>query len=369
MKQASAGQHDPRHVAFLLPNLGLGGAERVTLDLARGFAERGARVDLVLMERTGEFLADVPEGISVVDLGAKRLRGTIMPLRRYLKGHRPGALVAAMWPLTTVAVMAAAGLKDRPKVIFSDHAPLLAQYAESVSATLLLKASVRATYRFADRIVAVCGGLGDELAALAGLSRDRVTTIYNPIPQPGCSDPAKSPWPARPLKRIVSAGRLKPVKCYPLLVEAFASLAYEEDGAVLAILGEGAERTAIEETAARLGIADRVLLPGFTPHLGDWLREADLFVSASDYEGFGNVLVEAMHFGLSVVSTDCPYGPKEVLGAGKWGALVPSGDVPALTAAMRSALRYPLDRQEQIARASEFSLERAVQTYWQELGG
>jgi len=368
MRQASEAQHDPMHVAFLLPNLGLGGAERVTLDLARGFAERGGRVDLVLIERSGEFLAEVPEGVGVVDLGAKRLRGAIVPLRRYLKEHRPGALVAAMWPLTTVAVLAAVGLKDRPRVVLSDHAPLLAQYAESALAISLLKASIRATYRFADRIIAVCDGLGKELASLAGLPSDRVTTIYNPIPPPSCSD-AMSPWPKRPLKRIVSAGRLKPVKCYPLLVEAFAPLAREGDGAVLAILGEGADRAAIAETAARLGIADRVLLPGFTPHLGDWLREADLFVSASDYEGFGNVLVEAMHFGLTVVSTDCPYGPQEVLGNGKWGALVPSGDAGALTAAMRSALHHPLSRQEQIARAGEFSLERAVEAYWRVLAG
>jgi glycosyltransferase involved in cell wall biosynthesis len=369
MRPASEAQHDLKHVAFLLPNLGLGGAERVTLDLARGLAGRGAKVDLVLMDRSGEFLAEVPKGIGVVDLGAKRLRGTILPLRRYLKAHRPGALVAAMWPLTTVAVLAAAGLKDRPRLVLSDHAPLLAQYADSAIATLLLKASIRATYRFAERIVAVCDGLGGELASLAGLPRDRVTTIYNPIPQPACSEPAKSPWPARPLKRIVSAGRLKPVKCYPLLVEAFAPLAREGDGAVLAILGEGADRAAIQETAARLGISDSVFLPGFTPHLGDWLSEADLFVSASDYEGFGNVLVEAMHFGLTVVSTDCPYGPKEVLGQGKWGALAPCGDAGALTAAMRAALRRPLGRQEQIARAGEFSLERAVEAYWRVLAG
>ena len=369
MGQASESQKGPMHVAFLLPNLGMGGAERVTLDLARGFAERGARVDLVLMERSGEFLAQVPEGVRVVDLGATRLRGTIMPLRRFLVEQRADALVAAMWPLTTVAVLAAAGLKRKPRVIVSDHAPLLAQYADSSLATLMLKTSIRATYRFADRIVAVCDCLRDELAELAGLPRGRVTTIYNPIPQPGCSEPPESPWPARPLKRIVSAGRLKPVKSYPMLVEAFAPLAREGDGAVLAILGEGSDRGLIEATAARLGISDRVLLPGFTNHLGDWLREADLFVSASAYEGFGNVLVEAMHFGLTVVSTDCPYAPHEVLGEGRWGALVPTGDAAALTSAMRSALARPLNRQAQMARAGEFSVERAVEAYCRVLAG
>jgi glycosyltransferase involved in cell wall biosynthesis len=367
MTQAGELQHHSRHVAFLLPNLGLGGAERVTLDLARGFAARGVKVDLVLMERAGEFLEQVPDGVTVVDLGARRLRSAILPLRRYLKEHRPDALVAAMWPLTTVSVLAVSGLKTRPRLVLTDHAPLLAQYADSWSATLKLKSSIRATYRLADRIVAVCDGLGDELARLSGLARGKVTTIYNPIPQPECSASAKSPWPRRPTKRIVSAGRLKPVKNYPLLVEAFAPLAHRGDGAVLAILGEGSDRAAIEAAAERLGVADRVLLPGYTPLMGDWLRGADLLVSASNYEGFGNVLIEALHFGLTVVSTDCPYGPREVLGDGRWGSLVPTGDATALTAALQSALERPLDQHAQMARADEFNLERAVDAYWHAL--
>jgi glycosyltransferase involved in cell wall biosynthesis len=352
------------HAAFLLPNLGLGGAERVVLDLARGFVARGARVDLVLMEQSGEFLAQVPEGVRVVSLDAPRLRSAVMPLRAYLKEARPQALVAAMWPLTTVAIMAAAGLKARPRTVVVDHAPLLAQYAPSAFQTLLLKLSVLASYRFADRIVTVCNGLSDEIAQLAALPRTRVETVYNPIPKPAAQTPAPALWPARPKKRIVSAGRLKPIKNYPLLVEAFAPLAREGEGAVLAILGEGSNRAAITDAAKRLGVANDVVLPGFTATPGDWFEGADLFVSASQYEGFGNVLVEAMHFGCSVVSSDCPYGPREVLGCGSWGTLVPTGDAAALTAAMRAALASPADPTKQVARADDFSLDRAVDAYW-----
>ncbi len=352
------------HVAFLLPNLGLGGAERVVLDLAKGFTARGAHVDLVLMEQTGEFLAQVPEGVRIIALDAPRLRSAIVPLRAYLKEVGPDALVAAMWPLTTVAILAAAGLKPRPRTVVVDHAPLLAQYAPSTLQTALLKASVFASYRFADRIVAVCDGLGDEIARLAAIPRQRVETIYNPIPKPASSDPKVAVWPERPKKRIVSAGRLKPIKNYPLLVEAFAPLANEGEGAVLAIVGEGADRSAIAAMAERLGVSDHVLLPGYTDTLGDWLQDADLFVSASQYEGFGNVLVEGMHFGCSVVSSDCPYGPRELLGGGTWGTLVPTGDVAALTAAMRTALANPADPAKQVARANDFSPERAVDAYW-----
>ena len=351
------------HAAFILPNVKAGGTERVTLDLMAGFILRGARVDLVLMEKSGEFLPLVPEGVRVIELGALRLRQAISPLRRYFKAERPDVALAAMWPLTTAAIVAAARLSPRPRIVVSDHAPLLDQYAESAAAIALLRLSIRLSYRFADRIVAASNGLSGELARLAGVRCDRITPIYNPIPKPVQSSIEASLWPIRSGKRILSVGRLKPVKNFAFLVEAFAALASDQE-ATLVILGEGGERGSIEAQVARLGLAGRVLLPGYTATPGDWYRDADLFVLASDYEGLGNVMIEAMHYGTSVVATDCPYGPREVLEGGRWGTLVPCGDVTALTAAMRTALAAPADRAAQMARARQFGLEPAVDAYW-----
>jgi glycosyltransferase involved in cell wall biosynthesis len=351
------------HAAFILPNMGAGGTERVTLDLMAGFLARGARVDLVLMERSGEFLELVPDAVRIVELKTPRLRQAIGPLRRYFKAERPDAALAAMWPLTTAAIVAAAGLSPRPRIVVADHAPLLDQYADNAATIASLRLSIRLSYRFADGIVAASQGLADELARLSGVSQGRVTTIYNPIPAPARSDMARTPWPATSGKRILTAGRLKPVKRFDLVLEAFAPLARESD-ATLAILGEGSERSALEAQAARLGLQGRVLLPGYTSTPADWYRDADLFVLASDYEGLGNVLVEAMHCGASVVATDCPYGPREVLEGGRWGRLVPCGDAPALSAAMRAALAQPADREGQQARARQFGAGPAIEAYW-----
>lgn len=356
------------HAAFILPNLGVGGTERVTLDLMGGFLERGARVDLVLMERGGELLPLVPKEVRVIDLGAPRLRQAICPLRAYFRDEQPTSALAAMWPLTTVAILAASGLPHRPRLVVSDHAPLLVQYGESRFSTAALRLSVRATYRFADAIVGASDGLAAELAHLAGLSRERVTTIHNPIPVPELGLRGLPCWPELPGKRIMSAGRLKSVKNFPILVEAFAPLGRAQE-AVLAIIGEGSDREAIAAKVRDLGVADRVLLPGFTATPGDWYRDADLFVLASDYEGFGNVLIEAMHFGTSVVSTDCPCGPAEALGQGKWGTLVPCRDVEALTKAMRESLLRPADPEAQKLRAAGFSIERSVDAYWHAMNG
>lgn len=349
--------------AFLLPDIGGGGAERLTLDLMQGFLARGAEVDLVLQAGAGEFLPLVPAGVRIVDLAAPRLRSLAGPLRRYYRAERPAAVLAAMWPLTSVALLAAAGLSERPRVVVADHCALVAQYSGSAKTTAALRASVWASYRFADAVVAVSDGLGGEIAALAGLERSRVHTIWNPIPPPLRSG-SEASWGNLPGKRILSVGSLKAAKNFPLLIRAFAQLAALRE-AVLAIVGEGAERPALEALVGELGLAGRVLLPGFTPTPGDWYESADLFALTSDYEGFGNVLAEALHCGLPVVATDCAYGPAEVLGHGRWGRLTPVGNEAALAAALTETLDAPLDAPAQRARAAEFSVERAVEAYWQ----
>ena len=368
MRQASEAQKRPMHAAFVLPNLGGGGAERLTIDLMAGFLERGARVDLILLERSGEFLDLVPAGVRVIDLGATRMRSAIAPLRAYLSRERPDALLAAMWPLTTITQIAALGLRHKPRIVLSEHCALREQYAGQQRTLAAMQLSMRG-YRWAVGVVAVSAALGAEIATLSGLSTDRVRTIHNPIDPPLCSlPPCAAPWGDHKGKRILAVGKLKPAKNFSLLIEAFACVLSGIE-ATLAIVGEGALRHQLEAQVARLGLQDQVLMPGFSTTPGDWYVGADVFVLPSDYEGFGNVLVEAMHCGLPVVATDCPYGPAEVLGSGQWGALVPRGDVPALAAAIQVALASPNDPAQQRARAAEFAAEHAVEAYWQTLFG
>lgn len=352
-------------IAFLLPDLRGGGTERLTVDLACGFRQRGFEVDLVLLSKQGEFLDQAPAGSRIIDLSAPRLRHALLPLRRYVVAERPAALVAAMWPLTSIAVLATAGLRKSPRILVSDHCPLTKQYADRPGH---LKWSIRATYPFADAVIGVSRGIADEIAGLAGLAASQVAAIANPVPPPprGTVDP-DSLWRGCTGKRLLTMGHLKSEKNQLLLIEAFARMGGQGD-AMLAIVGEGAMRPALADRAAALGIAERVLLPGFTATPGDWYAGADLFVLSSDFEGFGNVLIEAMHHGLTVVSTDCPYGPREILMPDRnaqipWGQLSPPGDADALAAAMANALAAPADPARQRARASEFSLERAVSAY------
>lgn len=332
-------------LAFLLPDMGGGGAERVANTLMGDFLARGYEVDLVLAKARGSLLERVPAGVNIVDLGAERLGRALWPLVRYLRKRRPHALQVRMWPLTVVAILARSLARVKTRLVLSDHVALSKQYGHLPRTFRLLKASVRILYPLADEKLLVSAGAADDLAAITGLPRDSFHVVYNPMPV--APDATVTPeiealWGGRDAARIITVGTLKGQKNQALLISAFAILRRRR-AAKLMLLGDGPLRAELEAHARRLGVEADVLFPGFTPTPAPYMASADLFVLSSDYEGFGNVLVEAMALGVSVVSTDCESGPSEILGGGQFGRLTPCGDAEALAAAMEAALDSPTD--------------------------
>jgi glycosyltransferase involved in cell wall biosynthesis len=130
-------------------------------------------------------------------------------------------------------------------------------------------------------------------------------------------------------------GRLSRQKGFDLLLRAFHQSDLMRSGWRLAILGDGAEREALHRQADSLGIADAVTLPGYIAAIGPWLRQAAIFVLSSRYEGFPNVLMEAMQVGRPCISFDCPSGPRELITDDVNGCLVSPEDVAGLAASMR----------------------------------
>ncbi len=182
---------------------------------------------------------------------------------------------------------------------------------------------------------------------------------------PACSadnDIAEAAWEGYRGARIMTVGRLKRVKNHALLIRAFAKVS-EIQPARLMIVGDGELRDELEALIAELGLGGKVVLPGFVNDPTPLYRSADLFVLSSNYEGFGNVIVEAMACGVPVVSTDCPAGPSEILENGRFGTLVPVGDVDALASAMMSALQTGHDPEVLKRRAAAFAPEVAASKY------
>ena len=221
-------------------------------------------------------------------------------------------------------------------------------------------------YPRADGVVAVSKGVADDLARVIKLPRQRITVIYNPVVTPEllqkAQEPIDRPWfrPGEP-PVILGVGRLTRAKDFPTLIRAFA-LVRKEHPARLIILGDGEERHELEELSRKLGIAGDVDMPGFVDNPFSYMRRSAVFVLSSAWEGFGNVLVEAMACGCPVISTDCPSGPVEILENGKYGKIVAVGDAVELAAAMAATLDAP--KSPNVAqRAQNFGVEQAVERY------
>jgi glycosyltransferase involved in cell wall biosynthesis len=336
----------PARVAFFLPSLVGGGAERVAINLAEGFAHRGVAADLVVVSGRGELAGQIPSGVRLVDLGASRVILGLPALVAYLRRERPSAIISFLDHAGIIALWARRLSGTSTRVICTVHNPLTHAAAKSLNLrSRVMPRFVRAFYPSADEVVAVSHGVARGVSDVTGMPLSRIRVIYNPVITPGLMAAAASgpghPWLANGDTPVVlGVGRLTRQKDFATLIQAFAEVRRRRV-ARLIILGEGEERPALEALAGQLGIAHDVALPGFRENAVAYMAGSRLFVLSSVWEGLPTVLIEALAAGTRVVSTDCPSGPREILQDGRLGALVPVGDVAALAEAMIEALGRP----------------------------
>ena len=330
-------------IALYIPTMAGGGAERVIANLAGGLSDLGYAVDLLLVRAEGPYLSEVPEGVRIINFDKPQPRSTLGDLVRYLRREQPVALLSALDNANVVAVCAKRLARVKTRSVVSVHNMMSIHFQKNQSfRSRYIQFFMSKLYSWADAVIAVSGGVADDLAKITGLSRALIQVIYNPIVSADllrkAQEPVSHPWFAPGEQPVVlSAGRLNPQKHFATLLRAFAQVRAKR-AVRLMILGEGKERGSLETLALELGIADNVSLEGFASNPFAFMSHSALFVMSSQFEGFGNVLVEALACGCPVVSTDCPSGPSEILAGGRWGRLAPVGDVGALASAMEASL-------------------------------
>jgi glycosyltransferase involved in cell wall biosynthesis len=359
-------------VAIFLMDLDGGGAERVMLNLARGFAEQGLKVDLVLVKAEGPYLSQLPQlpqNVRVIKLESSRLILSLPALARYLKQEQPPVLISALEDTNMVALWARklAGVSTQVVVTVHNHLSGAAKYATKLKHRLTPQ-FVKWFYPWADTIVAVSQGVAEDLIEM-GLPTEKIKAIYNPIVTPELSEKFKEsvdhPWflPGQ-TPVILGVGRLDKQKDFPTLLNSFAKVRQQLQVRLM-ILGEGGERSYLESLAQELGLAEDVVFPGFVANPHAYMARADVLVLSSAWEGFGNVLVEAMAAGTPIVSTDCESGPAEILANGKYGKLVAVGDSEGMAKAIAQTLEETPNSKFLQDRADEFSLKKALTQYQQ----
>ncbi|SEE76701.1 Glycosyltransferase involved in cell wall bisynthesis [Rhizobiales bacterium GAS188] len=343
-------------LVFYIHSLGRGGAERVIALLASGFARRGVECIVAVEVEARENRAFLDPRVRLVNLGAHHGRATLK-FAKLLAEERPDISLSALGVRNLKHVVAAAIAGRLPRAILSYHGHVEAEprFLDRVSNRL-----TPLTTRLAARTICVSDWMRRHVVQdLHGSSR-RAVTIYNPVSIEAAHPAAHAAELSRRDPVILAVGRLEPVKDFALLIAAFASL--EQPRAKLVIIGEGPQRAALEAQARKLGVAERVEMPGYVDEPWDRFASARVCAISSLSESFSNVAVEALAHGLPVVSTDCG-GPAEIISRPQEGVLVPVGDEAALAAALQAALEDPGDPAPRVARAEVFSIDRAVEAY------
>jgi glycosyltransferase involved in cell wall biosynthesis len=336
------------------------------VNLAIAFSGRGLSVDLVLLKAEGPYLQEVPPSVRIVKLNASRLLTGFVPLVRYLRREKPDVLLTAMKHVNVMALLASIVSRSNVPVAVSEHSTATASLNLTPGIkTAVLGMLMKVLYPYAHYIVAVSKGVADDLSRLLGIEASRISVITNPIVSEKIlslsSQPVSHPWlQEKSTPIILSVGRLTLAKDFKTLLYAFSKVR-KKQSLRLMILGEGELRDSLELLVEELGLTADVALPGFTDNPFAYMHHSDVFVLSSRWEGFGNVLVEAMACGVPVISTDCPSGPSEILEGGKWGRMVPVGDADALSRAILDALDSP--GPSPIARAMDFTVDNAVDSY------
>jgi len=359
------------HIALFIPSLAGGGAERVFVLLSRWLARNDHVVDLVLTDDAGPYRKNVSENVNVISFRKTHTSAAGPALWRYLRSRRPDVICTALPTAHILASWVVRGLRRLPGSTAPKHVVTLHELpsvrrreAVSIRAAAAVKLQ-RGAVLHADRAVSVSDAVADDAAAEYDIGRERFSVIYNPIDvdeilnrQP----PAPHPWFQDDLPVIVSAGRFVRQKNMQGLVRALARMTTP---ARLILLGAGPDRADIAYVSEDLGVSNRVDMPGFVENPYDYFYHANVFVLASRWEAFGNVVVEALAAGAPVVSVRGEGGVAEILESGdaRFGRLVPPGDIGALADALDEVLAAPSDPDRGRTRAGDFRVERAGRAY------
>jgi GalNAc-alpha-(1->4)-GalNAc-alpha-(1->3)-diNAcBac-PP-undecaprenol alpha-1,4-N-acetyl-D-galactosaminyltransferase len=318
------------NIAFVIPSLGPGGAERVATLLCNFWAGEGHAVTLATFEGDGAApFHPLDQRIAVHRLAASPGTGSagllnnisrVLRLRALLRELRPDVIVAFTTDANVISLLAARGSKI-PVVISERNQP------DRPGLALVHRFARRLTYPFADAVVV-------QTDDIASWMRERFRVPLHVVPNPVQLLGSVYPRLNAEQPSIIAVGRLTGQKGFDTLIEAFARVVSKHPDWQLVIYGEGPDRSKLEILRDVLALQRSVFLPGLTRNIQPALAEADLFVLSSRFEGYPNALLEALAAGLPVIATSAPGGAPDILAHGKYGILAPPGDVVALASAL-----------------------------------
>lgn len=359
-------------IMFVIPIVGGGGAERVLLYLMEELKSEKWDKVLITFDEIEYYKKEIPNDVKIIILKKKRsidFFKLIFSLAQIIKQEKPDIVNSHLTYANILSLLSAMVSGYRGPIILNEH-NFMSINLRQEKYYLIKKMLIKRLYPRAAAVISVSKGARDDLIKNFRVRPEKCLTIYNPVDieriEKMTSEPIDHPWFTENIPLIISCGRLTKQKNYPLLLKAVKLTSQERD-VRLVVMGDGELKSELESLALKMGLANRVEFLGFRSNPFKYLARAHVFVLSSSWEGFGNVIIEAMTCGVPVISTRCPAGPDEIIMDGKNGILVDVDNAEALSKAILRLLADVELRKKLIiegkARAKDFQVEKIISQY------
>jgi len=361
-----------KKILFVLPNLTGGGAERVFTHLVNNLDRERFEPFLALGARRGEYLEFINADVSIYDLKAERARNAVPPLLKLIWRLRPqtvastvgmnfaGAFAKPLMPRGTRVVLREGSSPTAFLADVSRQSPMRAEF---------YRKCYKYIYKLADSIICQSDFMRDDIERNLHVPSKKLHRIYNPIDFEQIDNLAAAPTEDffnHSGVRLITVGRLAYEKAYDILLKAFAVVRKTNPTATLTFLGEGEDRQSLENLTEDLQLNGSVYFPGFQSNPYSYMKQADIFILSSRYEGFSNVIAESLACGTPVVATDCPSAVREVIAEGVNGWLAENENVASLAETINRAIKEKNNLNAEAIRLdckSRFAIEQILPQY------
>ncbi len=334
-----------KKISIILPNLRGGGAEKNYLMLANIWSKKNFEIEFVLLEKEGIFVNKINNNIKIHNLNVKKYRYSFFKIFKYLINNKSDLIIVNLWPLTSITLFLNLLLFNKNRIIVHDHQILSKSYSDEFNNNRkYLSISISLTYNMANGIIAVSNTVKNDLIYL-GVKSNKIKVINNPIIIPEFikkfnDDQIKKMWGSKNKFKVLSIGSFKYEKDFETLIKSI-SLIKDNRNISVVILGEGKDRFRIESLIKELNLQNIINLPGFKENVNDYYSSADLFISSSIHEGFGNVIADALSYGIKIISSNSG-GSNDILCDGKYGDMFNPRDYVTLSNLIVKNIKYKI---------------------------
>lgn len=360
-----------KKILFVRPTLGYGGADRVTLNLLKGFDRSNYKCDLALMKGEGEFLEDLPSDVSLIDLKAKSLWNMWKPLKKVIESSEYDVIYSTCGG-ASMPMMLAIWISGFKGVSVVSERNILFPPKKNKSKRRLMLIVKRFLYKKATWVTAVSKGVAEECVKVLNTLENNTIVVNNPIINDdlldGKQEPFNNEFFSKFDKVILAIGRFEWQKDYDTLFSAFKILLEKNASLGLCVLGKGPLEDYYKNQASEMSILQNINFGGFDKNPFKYMSACDVYILSSRHEGMPGVLVQAMACGTACVATDCRTGPNELIENGSNGFLVNIEDSEGLAVATQELLDNDALREKFRLLApksvEKFSEERATKSYF-----